>query len=51
MKRSDKNIAKILLDNGAKAYIQLSKLEEVDTEMKDLLKEYWTIKNSLAELF
>ena len=50
MKRSDKNVARILLDNGAKPYVPLSKLENVDTEMKDLLKEYWTIKNSLAEL-
>jgi ankyrin repeat protein len=50
MKRSDKNVAKILLDNGAKPYVPLSKLENVDTEMKDLLKEYRTIKNFSTEL-
>ena len=51
MKRSDRNMAKILLDRGAKPFIPKSKQEEVDTEMKDLLKEYWTIKNISAELF
>jgi ankyrin repeat protein len=50
IKRSDKKMAKILLDNGAKPYVPLSKLEHVDTEMKNLLKEYRTIKNFSAEL-
>jgi ankyrin repeat protein len=50
MRRSDKNVAKILLDNGAKPYVSLSKLENVDTEMRDLLKEYRTIKSMSAEL-
>ncbi len=51
MKRSDKNVARALLDNGAKPYISMSKLEDVGPEMKDLLKEYRTIKNFSAELF
>ncbi|NOR65238.1 MAG: hypothetical protein GQ468_04405 [Candidatus Scalindua sp.] len=51
MKRSDKSMAKILLDNGAKPYVPISKLENVDTEMKKLLKEYRTIKNFSTELF
>ncbi len=51
IKRSDKNVAKILLDKGAKPYIPESKQDEVDTEMKDLLKEYWTIKNLSSVLF
>lgn len=50
MRRSDKNIARILLDNGAKPYVPLSKLDKVDTEMKDLLKEYRSIKSYLAQL-
>ncbi len=50
MKQSDKKMAEILLDNGAKPYVPLSKLENVDTEMKDLLKEYRTIKSFSAEL-
>ena len=51
MKRSDRNMAKILLDRGAKPFIPKSKQDEVDTEMKYLLKDYWTIKNLSAELF
>ncbi len=51
MRRSDKNMAKVLLDSGAKPYIPKSKQNEMDTEMKDLLKEYWTIKNLSSELF
>jgi ankyrin repeat protein len=51
MKRSEKNVAKILLDNGAIPYVSLSKLENVDTEMKELLKEYRTVKKLSAVLF
>ncbi len=51
MKRSDRDMARVLLDSGARPYVPKSKQDEVDAEMDDLLKEYWTIKNLSSELF